>query len=472
MNIFSSWFYWLASQLARLGLIDAHRGERTVDLSWPRIVTGFARMSQQIADLAMIGLVLGPPALAGMAFAFAYWQIGNQLSLGLGGGTISLVSQRFGADDTAGIDRAIKQSAWIAIILAVPLTLLYWFFSPDLIRLIGASPESTVFGSIYLSVVSLGLAFEFLNKVASRALVGVDDAVTPMYVRSGGAFANIVLNAVFIFGLGLGVLGAALGTVLATLLTTAILCWGFLGRSVPFIGRFPIHVDSAPPYFDATLTRQLMEISVPLMGRWIAHSVVIFPLLAIISVFGTGTVAAFEVGRRIRGLMNSLGWGFGLASSSLVGQQLGKGDEGEAKKYGWDILRFAVVTYFGVALLAFVFASYIARLFVSQPDVLAQTTVFVRIAAIAVIGMGVDGVSTGSLRAAGDTRWPLYGKFIGLYVVALPIAYLGIVTPLGLIAVYVAFVAETFVPAGISFLRFWSGHWIEISRAYRPSVAD
>lgn len=472
MNLLSTGLYWLASQLARFGLVDDRRGKRTVDLAWPRVVTGFARMSQQLVDLAMIGIVLGPSALAGMAFAFAYWQIGNQLSLGLSGGTISLVSQRFGAEDETGIDKAIKQSVWVAIVLSAPITVLYWFVPAALIRVLGASSASIEYGAVYLSVVSLALVCEFQNKIASRVLVGVDDAITPMYVRGSGAVVNILLNGVFIFGLGLGVLGAALGTVVATVLTTGIFAWGFLGRPLPIVGTFPVHLTVDPPYFDAEITRQLIAISVPLMVRWIAHSLVLFPFLSIVSVFGTGAVAAFEVGRRVRGLINAPGWGFGLASSSLVGQQLGKGDEGEAAAYGWDILRFATVVYLGLAAAVIVFARPIARIFVDQPGVLHQTAVFIRVAAVAVIWMGIDGVATGVLRGAGDTRWPLYGKFTGLYILALPIAYLGTITPLGITAVYVALVVETFVPSVVSLFRFWSRRWISTSRAYRPQSTD
>lgn len=429
-------------------------------------------MSQQVVDLAMVGFVLGPTALAGMAFAFAYWQIGNRISIGLSGGTISQVSQRFGADDERGIDIATKQSIWVAIALAVPITLLFWYYSTELISVLGGDGVAVRYGSTYLSVVSLALVFEFLNKIASRVLVGVDDAITPMYVRAGGALVNVVLNVIFIFGMGLGVLGAALGTVFATILVTCFFVWGFLGPDLPIVGRFPIRLKVAPPYFDGPLIRQLIRVSTPLMIRWIAHSVVIFPFLAIISTFGTGAVAAFEVARRLRSLMNAPGWGFGLASSSLVGQELGKGDEQEATAYGWDILRFAIVVYVGIAVFAFTFAHSLARVFVSDPDVLRQTTVFVRVAAIAVVCMGIDGSVTGALRGASDTRWPLYGKFTGLYLVAVPVAYLGLVTPLGLTAVYLAFVAETFVPAVVSVARFWTGQWIEVSRQYRPQASD
>lgn len=101
------------------------------------------------------------------------------------------------------------------------------------------------------------------------------------------------------------------------------------------------------------------------------------------------------------------------------------------------------MTFVAVAVLPGVFARSLARPFVRDPAVLQQATTFVRIAATAVVGMGPDGSTTGVLRGAGDTRWPFSGNVVGLRAVALPIAYLRIVSPVGSTAVYVAFVLAT-----------------------------
>jgi len=79
----------VASALDRTGVIDRDRLTETLDLAWPRIVTGFAIMSKNTVDLAVIGIVLGAPAVAGIAFAFAYWQLAKFVSIGLAGGTVA-----------------------------------------------------------------------------------------------------------------------------------------------------------------------------------------------------------------------------------------------------------------------------------------------------------------------------------------------------------------------------------------------
>ncbi|MEF8827443.1 MAG: MATE family efflux transporter [Haloarcula sp.] len=462
----------IGTALARVGLIDESRARETSDLAWPRIVTGLARMSQSAADLAMVGTAVGAAAIAGLGFASPFWLLGVTLALGLSGGTISQVSQRYGTGDDAEISVVIKQSVLVELLFAVPFVVAFATVLRELIGLLTADPAAIGHGATYLRVMALAVAFEFANKVASRTLVGVDDAWTPMVVRSGGAVVNIGLNAVFIFGFGLGVFGAALGTVVATVFVTLTFAWGFLGGSPPVVGQFDVTVDVRSSVWDLDLGRQLLRIAGPLILTRQAQTLARFPLLAIVALFGPGVVAAFVTGRRVRGLLGAPGWGFGLASSSLVGRHLGTGDEAEAGAYASDILWYSMASYALLAVGAFVFGRQVARVFVSDPDLVNSVTTFVRVAAVSVLGAGVNRSTVGPLRASGDTRWPLYGKLVGLYVFTIPIAYAGIATPLGINALYLSLVAETTVPAAVTYYRYRSGRWKVVSRTYRPDTSE
>ncbi len=459
----------IAAGLERANVIERSRLRATVDLAWPRVVTGFSRMSQQTADLAMVGLVLGSPAIAGLAFAYAYWQVGNRVSLGISGGSISLVSQHFGGDDVAMADRAIVQSFLLATVVSIPLVGLFHWGAEPLIALFSPEPDALAFGATYLAVLAPAIVFEFYNKVASRIFAGVGDTFTPMMIRAGGAALNIVLNAIFIFGLGMGVVGAAAGTVIATVLVTIAFAWGLFGGAYPNRAPLPVGLRLAGPAVDPTVLRPLVVVSTPLIFQQLARAVVVFPLLTIAAVFGSTAVAAFEIARRIRDLINSLSWGYSIASSSLVGRHLGADEEGVATAYGDEILKLAVVSYVAVAAVIFAFADPVSRLFVTDPDAIELTTLFVRVAVIASIGLGLDGVATGALRGAGDTRWPFYGALVGLYVFTLPVAYLGVVTPLGIRALYAALLVETFVPAAVTIYRYRTGAWRAVSRSLRAA---
>jgi len=183
-------------------------------------------------------------------------------------------------------------------------------------------------------------------------------------------------------------------------------------------------------------------------------------------------VAAVGIARQVRELMNSFSWGFSIAASTLVGQALGADAEGEAEAYGREITKLSVLVFVVVSAGVAAFAEPVASVFVdSQADV-AVTAAFVAVAAVSVVPLGIDGSLTGVLRGAGDTRIPFAATLVGLYLGALPLAWLGTVTAVGVAGLQAAFLLETAVPMAVNLHRFRTNRWKAVSRAYRPSAGD
>ena len=458
--------------LERLDLADRRRLDRATALSWPRIVTGLARMSKSTADVAMVGIALGPTAIAGVGFATPFWELVFAVGGGVAGATLGMVSQRYGAAATRELQLTVTTSAVVAMALTLPLAVVYWTLSGVLVDLVGTGAGGTAvgYGARYLRVVALGVPFGALNLVASRTLVGADDAYAPMVLRGGGAVVNIVLNAVLVFGLGLGVVGAAVGTVAANVLITVAFVVGLARGGLPGL-PFPVQIPIARPFVDRDLGRDLVEMGLPLVGTNLARTGAQFPRLFIVGLFGPGVVSAYVVALRVRALLDTPNWGLSLASSSLVGQALGTGDERDATAWASDVFRLSVGVYLLVAAVVVLFSRQIAAVFVSDPTLLGQVTVFVAVACLSVVFRGVDGGATGPLRASGDTRWPLYSQLAGMYLVALPVAAVGVLVPaVGVLALYASLLVETAVPASITYHRYRSGAWRAVSRAYRPGA--
>ncbi|WP_339102340.1 MATE family efflux transporter [Haloterrigena salinisoli] len=475
-------FRWLLLSvgylLARLDVIDPQRVERTTDLAWPRIVTGIARMSKSAADVAMVGIALGPAAIAGVGLATPFWGLAFAFAGGVAGATISLVSQRYTGGSVRELSLAVTTSALVVVAIMLPLGVLYGTVPERLIGLVGDDAASIAYGADYLRVVALGVPFAGLNLIGSRTLVGADDAWTPMTLRAGGAVVNVAINAVLIFVLEMGVVGAAIGTVVANVLVLTAFAVGFATGRLPIIGEFPVTLDLGWPPATVDDVRDVLSIGTPLVFTNGARRAAQFPMLAIVALFGPNVLAAYVVARRVRDLMDTPGWGFSLASSSLVGQELGTGDERSADTYGREVLWFGTGVYLVSATIVFVFAEQVGRVFVDDPSILPLVTTFIAVACVSVVFRGVSGGATGPLRASGDTNWPFYGQVLGLYVFTIPVAFLGAVavpvpglevaTPLGIGALYAALVLETLVPAVVTYYRFEKGSWKVISRSYRP----
>ena len=450
--------------LARLGLVAERRARRTVELAWPRIVTGFARMSKGAADTAMVGVALGPAAIAGVGFAGPYWGLAFSIGGGVSAGTLALVSQRFGAERFDLLGQAIRSSLAVVVAFSVPMGALFYLYPAELVSLLSGDEAVVSYGADYLRLLGLGVPFAAVNLVMSRALIGTDDARIPMVLRSSGAVANVAMNAVFIFVLDMGVVGAALGTVAAAFAV------GLLRGRLPGIGAFPVSVSLAGRYVDVETMRDVLSIGVPVIGRNSVWMVARFPLLAFVGLFGPTVAAAYIITRRIWALMTTPGWGFGTAASSLVGQELGRNDEETAEHYGREIVRLSVATYLAAAVLVAVTAEPLVALFVgsSSNPAVPVAVLMVYAAAVAAVPQGITTAVAGALDATGDTRWPFYSRALGMFAVAIPCMYLGATTALGLWGVYLSFLGETLVPATINYYRFGTGKWKVISRSYRP----
>ena len=461
----------VAGAFERGGVIERDQLSATVSLAWPRTITGFAIMSKRAVDLALVGIAVGPTAVAGLAFAGAFWQTSKFLGIGLAGGTVGLVSQNYGGDDPDTAGAVVLAGLGLAVGISVPTVAGFVLFAEPLIGLVGSDPAAIGHGATYLALVAPGLFFEYCNLLASRTYAGVGDTFTPMTVRAGGAVVNVALSAGLVLGVGWGVAGAAVGTATATGLVTLVLAWGMFGRSyrIPGLAASPIPLGEAR-LPDRALLWDVITVSAPLAARRTAEGLVVFPLLWIASAFGPLVVAGLEVGRRVRALVNSFSWGFGIASSTLVGQRLGAGEESAAESVGDAIIRLSAVVYLLAVAVVFLAARPIAGGFVGSAAELDAATQFVRWAAISTLALGIDGSATGVLRGAGDTRFPFFASLAGRYAVALPLAALGlVVAPLGVTGLYLALVAETAVPGLGNLWRVHTNRWKAVSRSYRPS---
>ena len=463
--------------LARLGLVDREMATDATDLAAPVMVTGGLRILLRLADFLMVGVALGDAAIAGLELGFQYYFVGFGLSLAISSGTISVVSRLQGAGESESADLAVKQSLWLALLISAPLTLVSWLYPEALVDVLTNDPATITFGATYLSIVMLSMAPRFWSMVAARALAGSADTRTPMYVRLLSLPTNVALNAVLIFGVGpfpeLGIAGAAWGTAIANTLAATI----FLVLLAS--GRYAVHLPLRGPQFDVGLIAEILRVALPLTGMRLLQTFARFPFLFVLGVLGTPTLAAYAIGRRVMLLALMPAWGYATAASTLVGQHLGAGDPDTATDYGWQTLRVALVVQLCIGGALVVLARPVVGLFgTAYPDLAAQ---FVRVFGLLVAGFSVSRTMRGSLRGAGDTRWPLYGTILGSYGYRLPVAALALpvdfavavpvvgvtVTPglgLGLPAIFAALVGDFYLKAAVNTGRFWTGKWQDVAR--------
>lgn len=256
--------------LSRMGILDRKRGTDAFNLALPVIFIGGLRVALRLTDFLMVGIAIGAAGVAALGFGFQFFFIGFALALAVSSGTISLVSQHYGAGDYDKANFALKQSVWISLILSIPLMIVTYFYAEDMIALLGAEPNVVEMGGAYLRILMVGLFFRFFSMVAVRGFAGVGNTVTPMYVQFFGVPVNIFLNWLLIFGVWkfpeLGVFGAGLGTTITNLLVGAILLVLLLSH------RYEIKLNLGGEQWNTNVVKKIFTISLPLLGMRMART--------------------------------------------------------------------------------------------------------------------------------------------------------------------------------------------------------
>ncbi|MET4159226.1 MATE family efflux transporter [Agromyces sp. PvR057] len=384
---------------------------RTVDrdilrLAVPALGALIAEPLFLLADTAMVGH-LGATPLAGLGIASAVLQTIIGLMVFLAYATTPMVARRLGAGDERAAVSAGVDGLWLAAGLGAVLAVLGWFATPWLVGVFGASPEVSAAASSYLSISMLGLPAMLLVFAATGLLRGLQDTTTPLWVAGIGFAANIALNFAFIYGLGWGIAGSAVGTVIAQ--------WGMVLVYVVVIARHTARVGASPwPHHAGVLRgaasggwlflRTLSLRAALLLATWAATSL------------GPDELAAYQVAITIYFTLGFALDALAIAAQALIGKGLGEGDVEQVRAVLRRCVQWGVIS--GVVLGALVISTawVLPALFTSSAEVAALLPPSLVVLGLSAPLGGLVFVLDGVLIGAGDARYLAWTGLVNLAV--------------------------------------------------------
>ena len=186
----------------------------------PALVSVMANALYNIVDRIFIGQGLGSAALSGVSVVFPIMMVGIACAALLGVGSGVLVSLRLGGRDHTGAEQVLGCGLLLMLLLSGLLTGVGLAVKIPALRAFGVTPETVAYGDAYLTIILLGAVFQVVGFGLTNIVRAEGHANTAMYAMVMSAGLNVVLDPLFIFGLGLGVRGAAIATVLAQ----AVMC--------------------------------------------------------------------------------------------------------------------------------------------------------------------------------------------------------------------------------------------------------
>lgn len=435
-----------------------------VRLAWPVILTNLLQTLVSIVDTLMVGR-LGPIAIAAVGMGNAFRLLVLVALLAVSAGGMSLISQARGARDPVRMAFVVRQAIISGIIISIPLALLGYFGARPILSLVnaGGDPEATLLSTSYLQLLFLGTPFLVLNLVINRIMQGAGDTLTPLILTGSLNILNIIFNYILIFGLGpipaFGLDGAAMGTVISRFIGVIIAV--IIIRSGRNILKFRAANEPISWKPDLTMTQDIFAIGLPSGIQGIIRNGARLLTIGIVTSTEIGSIgaAALAIGVQVESLGVLPVLGINVASTSLVGRQLGKWQVKAAREQGTIGIILGVCIMIVLVIPMVIFAPQIIRLFDPSADetLLSAGVAYLRINTVVLPAGAISMVANGALRGAGDTKPGMYAALVTLIGIAVPLSWL-LAHPLGFgsTGVWVA-LATGIVANGTFFIFRWRG---------------
>lgn len=401
---------------------------------------------------------LGPDAVATVGLTESVMTVVYAIGIGLSMATTALVSRRIGEKKPKEAGNVAFQAIVISIFVSLFIAIPGVIFAKEFLILMGATPEMAEKGYLYPAVMFGSNVVIMLLFIINAVFRSSGDAAISMRVMWFANIINIILDPLLIFGIGpfpeLGIMGAAVATSvgrgLAVIYQFYLL---FKGNH-----RIQLHLESLKIKFSVML--QLIKISGGgILQNLVATSSWIF-LVRIIAVSGASALAGYTIAIRIVIFLILPAWGLSNAAATLVGQNLGAKKPDRAEKAVWTT---GIVNMFfmgSLGLILFLFPEYWIRLFISDPAVVENGILALRIISSGFLFYALGMVMMQGFNGSGDTTTPTLINLFSFWLFEIPLAwFLAIVLNLGLTGASFAIVIAESVLALVAFLLFRRGKW-------------
>ena len=448
----------LLSLIREGGKLDAlSQVKLTALLSFPSMMAQMVHIMMQYIDASMVGS-LGASASASIGLvSTTIWLFGS-LCAAVSVGFYVQVAHKIGANDLAGAREVLRQSFLSCILFALVLSGIGVGISSYLPHWLGGGEDICHDASLYFMFFSLCLPFSMLNSLCAGMLRCSGNIHIPSILNIGLCLLDVFFNWLLIFptrtlfgitipGAGLGVVGAVLGTAIAFVICSALMCYFTVVRSK----ELSLKQDSGTFIPQLSTLRESVRIAAPiavehviLCGAQIVSTIIVAPL-------GTIAIAANSFGITVEALCYMPGYGISDAATTLVGQSLGAGRRFLAKSFGRITLGMGIMFM--------------------TPDVDVQhlTVQVLRIEAFAEPMFAASIVCYGIFVGAKDTLIPCTMNLMSMWLVRISLALL-LVSRMGLQGVWIAMAVELCFRGLIFLIRFRSDRWLNHMPQPKPSL--
>lgn len=434
-------------------------------LSIPSILEQIVVTAMEYIDAAMVGHI-GAEATAAIGIVSSSTWLLHGILVGLYNAFSIQIAQYLGADRQQDARGVLRQAMLFNLAAGLAAAAFGIGISGHLPGWLGADVSLQANASTYFAIWSAALPFTMAMGMYTSMLRASGDALTPGLISVLVCVLDAIFNfflinptrtlrGITVWGAGLGVPGAALGTALATVVGGLLALCILLFREGPLC----IHKPGSWKITRACI-RNLGKVGVPLAAERAALSSAQVLQVRIVSQLGTVAIAANSLGVSAEGLCYMAGYGIQGAAIALIGQAVGAHRKDMAKRFAWlcTLMGMGIMTLTGAGLFAF--APALMSIFTADAAVIALGARVLRIEAFAEPMFGASIVASGAMQGAGDSTACFVLNLVSMWCIRLTLAFL-LAPRFGLVGVWGAMCFELCVRGLLFLIRLARGKWLE-----------
>ena len=430
-----------------------------VSLSIPSILAQISATVMFFIDASMVGH-LGAKASAAIGLVETTgWLMGGLAHAASLGFSVQ-VAHFIGANDFEAARRVLRQSLVCCFLWALIISATSLCIAPFLPYWLGGSAEIARDASLYFAIFGFCGIFFQMEGLAGSMLKCSGNMKIPSILNISMCLMDVVFNYLFIYILGMGVMGAAMGTGVAELITAGMMLYFLLAKSSILSlkgrpGSFKPKGDTVKNAFKIGAPMGLQHL---LMGSaQIVSTLIVAPL-------GTVAIAAHSLAITVESLCYMPGYGIAEAATTLVGQSIGAGQRLLTRSFAYMsvVLGITVMTVMGV--LMYVFAPELMAFMTPVEAIITEGAQALRIEAWAEPMFAATIVCNGIFIGAGDTLKPAIMSLSSMWGVRLTLAYY-LAPRYGLRGVWTSMAVDLMFRGFIFLIRLFRGRWIKIKTA-------
>lgn len=388
-------------------------------LSIPMVLETLMESIFAITDIFFVSK-LGPDAIATVGLTESILTMIYAVGMGLSMATTAMVSRRIGEKKPYRASVIAVQAILAGILVSLAIGIPGIIFAPLLLKIMGASSVIVDEYSIYTTITLGSNMVIMLLFIINAVFRSSGDAAISMRVLWFANIINIVLDPIFIFGLGpipaMGIKGAALATTIGRgLAVTYQFYLLFKGHGRVQIIRKAIKINLKVMY-------NLFKVSLGGIGQSLVATISWIGMVRIIAEYGSSALAGYTIAIRVIIFALMPSWGISNAAATLVGQNLGAKRPERAERAVW-ITGYVNMILLGLVSLVFMLhAEFFIRLFVDNPEVVKSGAKGLQIISIGYIFYAMGMVMVQSFNGAGDTRTPTLINIVCFWMIEIPLA--------------------------------------------------